>query len=187
MPATDVRLRGRHNQSNVLAALAAVLPLELPPDVLRETLRIYGGLEHRLESVATLDGIEFINDSKATNTASVQVALESFDSSVVLIAGGRDKGQDFTPLASLARRCVAHAVLIGEGASRIESAWPDVTAHHATSLREAVERAWSLARDAGAGTVLLSPGCASFDMFIDYEDRGRRFKDEVKRLRVESA
>jgi UDP-N-acetylmuramoylalanine--D-glutamate ligase len=186
MPVADVKLRGRHNQANVLAALAAVLPLELPLESLRNALRTYGGLEHRLESVTTTAGVEFVNDSKATNTASLQVALESFDAPVVLIAGGRDKGQDFTLLAEVARRHVAHAVLMGEGASRIEAAWPAVTVHHAASLREAVRRAWSLARESQSGVVLLSPGCASFDMFSDYEDRGRHFKDEVGHLRLAS-
>ena len=186
MPTSEVKLRGRHNQANVLAALAAVLPLELPLESLREVLRAYEGLEHRLESVATMEGVEFVNDSKATNTNSLQVALESFNTPVVLIAGGRDKSQDFLPLADVAASRVRHAVLIGEGAPRIESAWPAVPAQRADTMRDAVELAWSLARQTPPVVVLLSPGCASFDMFTDYEDRGRRFKDEVARLRLRS-
>jgi len=187
-PAADVRLRGPHNLANVLAALAAALPLELSPVTLREVLRGYSGLEHRLETVAVVEGVTFINDSKATNVASMEVALESFAEPVVLIAGGRDKGQDFAPLAAVAGRHVAHAVLIGEGAARIAAAWPTVPATHAATLEAAVDAAFRHAQAPragarGAATVLLSPGCASFDMFRDYEDRGRRFKAEVARLR----
>jgi UDP-N-acetylmuramoylalanine--D-glutamate ligase len=188
MPVSALRLRGAHNLANVLAAVAATLPLELSPDLLRATLETYTGLEHRLETVGEVAGVTFVNDSKATNTASLEVALVSFDHSVVLIAGGRDKEQDFTPLHALAREHVQTAVLIGEGAARIEAAWPDVTTEHAATLEEAVTRAFAAARRGGAPrVVLLSPGCASFDMFIDYEDRGRRFKAEVVRLVHEGA
>lgn len=176
----EMRLPGPHNLANALAALATVLPLELPPDRLREVLRTYGGLEHRLEPVGEVNGVRFVNDSKATNVNSMEVALQSFDSPVVLIAGGRDKGQDFSPLAALVRRNVRHLVLIGEGAGAMERAWTGVPAERAATLAEAVAAGY---RAAGpGGVVLLSPGCASFDMFRDYEDRGRRFKDEVNRL-----
>ena len=183
----ELRLRGAHNLSNVLAALATVLPLEIRSEVLREVLRGYRGLEHRLEPVAVVDGVEFVNDSKATNTSSLEVALKSFDRPVVLIAGGRDKGQDFAPLAPLVRRAVAHLVLIGEGAEAIARAWPDVPQTRARSLEAAVDAAFRFASrlSPGARTVLLSPACASFDMFQDFEDRGRRFKAEVERLRVQ--
>ncbi len=184
LPVRELRLPGRHNLANVLAALASVLPLEIARDTLREVLRTYGGLEHRLEPVATVDGVRFVNDSKATNTDSLTVALESFDEPVVLIAGGRDKGQDFAPMAPLVGRKVARLVLIGEGAERIAAAWSAVPATRAASLAEAVDLAYDAARRAGAGTVLLSPACASFDMFRDFEDRGRRFKAEVERLRA---
>src|SRR5262249_11202467 len=127
------------------------------------------------------DGVRFVNDSKATNTDSLRVALQSFEKPVVLIAGGRDKGQDFRPLRSLVRSAVRHLVLIGEGADTLAGAWPDVPQERAATLGDAVRAAWEAARGTGA-TVLLSPGCASFDMFRDYEDRGRRFKEEVARL-----
>jgi UDP-N-acetylmuramoylalanine--D-glutamate ligase len=180
MPRRDVRLPGPHNLANALAALATVMPMEPPAAAVRSVLASYGGLEHRLESAGEVRGVRFVNDSKATNTSSLEVALQSFDSPVVLIAGGRDKGQDFAPLAALVRRHVRHLVLIGEGAAPMAKAWPDVPAERAESLAEAVEVAY---RAAGTGgVVLLSPGCASFDMFRDYEDRGRRFKDEVARL-----
>ena len=187
LPAHELRLPGAHNLANALAALATVLPLEIAPDTLREVLRGYAGLEHRLEPVATVDGVRFVNDSKATNASSLEVALRSFERPVVLIAGGRDKEQDFTPLAPLVARAVRHLVLIGEGAARLAAAWPGVPTRRAGSLAEAVDLAYDLARRAGGGTVLLSPACASFDMFRDYEDRGRRFKAEVERLKHQEA
>jgi UDP-N-acetylmuramoylalanine--D-glutamate ligase len=128
--------------------------------------------------------VAFVNDSKATNVSSLEVALRSFESPVVLIAGGRDKGQDFTPLARLVRERSLAAVLIGEGADRLAAHWAGANLLRAGSLAEAVDLAFATARRApgGPAPVLLSPGCASFDMFTDFEDRGRRFKDEVARL-----
>jgi UDP-N-acetylmuramoylalanine--D-glutamate ligase len=182
LPASELRLRGDHNHANVCAALATVLPLEIAPDTLRAVLRDYRGLEHRLEPAGIVEGVEFVNDS-------LGVALKSFEQPVVLIAGGRDKGQDFGTMREAARRRVRHAVLIGEGAAKIAAAWSGIPATRAASLSEAVRAAFEIARAAGGGgnatarpVVLLSPGCASFDMFRDYEDRGRRFKDEVARL-----
>jgi UDP-N-acetylmuramoylalanine--D-glutamate ligase len=183
--ARELAIPGPHNLMNALAALAVTLPLEIAPPVLRAALAGYGGLEHRLEPVATLDGVRFVNDSKATNVGSLEVALRSFDEPVVLIAGGRDKDQDFRPLEPLVRKSVRLLVLIGEGADRIAAAWPAVATRRADSLAAAVEIAFDAARP--RGTVLLSPGCASFDMFRDYEDRGRRFKDEVARLKLKGA
>jgi UDP-N-acetylmuramoylalanine--D-glutamate ligase len=163
-------------------ALAAVLPWEIAPATLREALHGYAGLEHRLERVAVVDGVAFVNDSKATNVGSLEVALQSFETPVVLIAGGRDKGQDFSPLAGLVRRAARAVVLIGEGAGAMDRAWPGVDKVLAGGFAEAMDAAFERARP--GGTVLLSPGCASFDMFRDYEDRGRRFKEEVARLAV---
>lgn len=177
----EVRLPGPHNLANVLAALATVLPFELHADALRGVLREYGGLEHRLEPVGEWQGVRFVNDSKATNTDSMRVALQSFPEPVVLIAGGRDKGQDFGPLAALVQATVHHLILIGEGAEAMAAAWSGTSQERAPTLSEAVRRAHAAAVPDGR-VVLLSPGCASFDMFRDYEDRGRRFKDEVRRL-----
>jgi UDP-N-acetylmuramoylalanine--D-glutamate ligase len=187
LPARELRIPGRHNLANALAALATTLPLEIPPDTLRATLRQYAGLEHRLEPAGEVEGVRFVNDSKATNTGSLEVALESFDEPLVLIAGGLTKDQDFRPLAPQVARRARHVVLIGEGADAIARAWPEAPATRAGSLGEAVEQALDHARAAGARLVLLSPGCASFDMFHDFEDRGRRFKDEVARLRTRGA
>ena len=181
LPASELRLRGRHNLANVTAALCCAQPFDVPVATLTESLARYRGLEHRLEPAGTVDGVEFVNDSKATNVDSMKVALASFDRKVVLIAGGRDKGQDFRPLADRVTRSVAHLILIGEGAARIEDAWRGVPVTRAASLADAVDRAFEEAR-AGGAPVLFSPGCASFDMFKDFEDRGRRFKAEVERL-----
>lgn len=180
LPRAEMRLPGPHNLANALAALATTLPLEISPDTLRQVLRTYGGLEHRLEPAGEVDGVRFVNDSKATNTNSLEVALQSFEQPIVLIAGGRDKGQDFAPLASLVRRAAKHLVLIGEGADAMARAWTGVPTERAATLAEAVEKARTAA--GRGGVVLLSPACASFDMFTDYEDRGRRFKQEVARL-----
>ncbi|HVP14754.1 MAG TPA: UDP-N-acetylmuramoyl-L-alanine--D-glutamate ligase, partial [Terriglobales bacterium] len=184
MPAGELRLRGPHNLMNALAAVTTVMPVEPAPAAMRAVLRAYGGLEHRLETVATVAGVDFVNDSKATNTSSLEVALRSFDVPVVLIAGGRDKGQDFRALAPLVRERTSAVVLIGEGADRLAAHWAGANLLRAASLAGAVDLAFETARRAAGApaTVLLSPGCASFDMFADYEDRGRRFKQEVARL-----
>ena len=194
LPASELRLRGAHNHANVCAALAATLPLEIAPATLRAVLREYRGLEHRLEPAGIVEGVEFVNDSKATNLDSLGVALASFEQPVVLIAGGRDKGQDFGVIEAAARRHVRHAVLIGEGAAKIAAAWRAIPTSRAGSLTEAVRMAFETARGprspaeaAARPVVLLSPGCASFDMFRDYEDRGRQFKDEVARLGLTEA
>jgi UDP-N-acetylmuramoylalanine--D-glutamate ligase len=185
MAASELGIPGPHNLANALAALAAVLPLEIAPPTLRSALASYRGLEHRLEPVATLDGVRFVNDSKATNAGSLEVALASFSQPVVLIAGGRDKGQDFAPLRDRVASATSAVVLIGEGADAMAKAWSGLPLHRAGGLADAVDLAFELAKP--DGVVLLSPGCASFDMFRDYEDRGRRFKDEVRRLGVKEA
>ena len=186
-PASKLRIRGAHNLSNALAALAATLPLEIAPASLRGVLERYPGLPHRLEPVDVIDGIEFVNDSKATNVDSMEVALKSFEEPVVLIAGGRDKGQDFRPARELVKARASEVVLIGEGADGIARAWNGVPARRAATLGEAVDAAIDAARRTGARVVLLSPGCASFDMFKDYGDRGERFKAEVAKRRRKEA
>jgi UDP-N-acetylmuramoylalanine--D-glutamate ligase len=183
--ARELKIPGPHNLMNALAALAITLPLEIAPPILRTELRDYAGLEHRLEPVATIDGVRFVNDSKATNLSSLEVALQSFDEPVVLIAGGRDKGQDFAPIRERVRRATRAVVLMGEGADAIAHAWSGLPIRRAKDLADAVEIAYEAARP--SGLVLLSPACSSFDMFQDYEDRGRRFKQEVARLKHKEA
>jgi UDP-N-acetylmuramoylalanine--D-glutamate ligase len=191
LPTSELQLRGRHNLSNATAALCCAAPFAVPRPALVEALRSYPGLEHRLEPAGVVGGVEFVNDSKATNVGSLEVALQSFGEPVVLIAGGRGKGQDFRPLAALVRRTTTRVILFGEDAAKIADAWAGAaTMMIPPSLELAVDAAFLHALRPGAGsrparTVLFSPGCASFDMFRDYEDRGRQFKAQVERLQRE--
>lgn len=172
--AAELALPGSHNLLNAMTATA--LAASLVEDVARLVpgLRDFPGLPHRLEDVGSIGGVRCINDSKSTNTDSLRVALASYPDPVVLIAGGRDKGGDFAGLAELAGRQVRHLVAIGEAADTIVAAWPGVPASHAADLDDALESALAAARR--GGIVLLSPGCASFDMFRNFEERGDRFR-----------
>ena len=177
----DVALAGRHNLANTLAALCACIALDIPEDAQLRTMRAFHGLEHRMEFVATKRGVSFVNDSKATNLEAVEMALLSIDTPVVLIAGGRGKGSDYRALRPLVEDRVSALVLIGEDAPLIEAAWGDLAlVSHAGSIEEAVQKAYLAAREDDC--VLLSPACASFDMFRDFEERGERFKAAVLRL-----
>jgi UDP-N-acetylmuramoylalanine--D-glutamate ligase len=189
LPLDRLSLAGPHNQENFAAALCVLAGLgENPRDArVIDMLTRARGLHHRLEPVGEVERVPFINDSKATNPDSLAVALRAFTTPVVLIAGGRPK-QGYDVLADLVREHVAALVLIGEAAPLLEDAWrstgvPLIQA--GTDFEAAVSRAWREAKDRGA-TVLLSPGCASFDMFRDYEDRGDRFRDIVARMRDRS-
>ncbi len=177
----DMKLRGEHNYNNALAAALAANYAGVPQANITLVLREFEGVEHRLEFVAEKNGVRFVNDSKATTLESLEVALKSFDKPVVLIAGGKDKGSDFFRLGDLVGKQVKHLVLIGSATEKIAAAWQDkVKLSKAGSLPEAVNRAAEVA--AKGDTVLLSPACASFDMFQDYEDRGRQFKKIVENL-----
>jgi UDP-N-acetylmuramoylalanine--D-glutamate ligase len=141
----------------------------------------FRGLEHAMELVAERDGVRFVNDSKATNVVSALRSLESFESGVVLILGGRFKGGDLDLLREPLRQRAKAVVAIGEARPLVRRAFADVVdVHEAESLEAAVARAFALARP--QGVVLLAPACASFDMFRDYAERGRQFKEEVQRL-----
>jgi UDP-N-acetylmuramoylalanine--D-glutamate ligase len=164
---SEIRLRGAHNVANAAAAAAIALARGIDIDAVRSALRTFGGVEHRLEEVATHDGVLYVNDSKATNVASTLVALASFDVPVHLILGGVGKGQDFTPLRGRAR----HVYLIGEAAPRLAEA---VGGEQCGDLQTALARARAAA--VAGEVVLLSPACASFDQFADYEVRGLAFK-----------
>jgi len=167
---------------NVLAATACALWTGVSPDAIRSAIGRFRGVAHRIEWVRDLAGVKYYNDSKGTNVDSTLRALESFSEPIVLIAGGKGKGQDFRPLAAAARGHVAHAVLIGEDGGKIGAALADasVPATFASSMQDAVDRARSLATP--GGIVLLSPACASFDMFDNFEHRGEVFKKIVERL-----
>lgn len=176
----DVGLRGPHNFWNILACICAASAFGLTAEQMRRPIEEFRGLEHRLEDVAEIDGVSFVNDSKATNIDSLKYSLLSFSNPIVLIAGGRDKGGNFSALRSLAKERVKELVLIGEASRKIAASWPGVTAHFAKSMPEAVEVAFGLA--SAHDIVLLAPGCASFDMFKDFEDRGHAFKNAVLSL-----
>jgi UDP-N-acetylmuramoylalanine--D-glutamate ligase len=171
----EIRLRGVHNRANAMAAAAVTLARGIDPDAVRAALRTFAGVEHRLEEVARRDGVLYVNDSKATNVASVLVALDAFDAPVHLILGGQGKGQDFSPLSGpVALRC-ASVQLIGEDAALIRAAIGAGTPRG--DLEHAVAAARAAARP--GDVVLLSPACASFDQYRDFEARGRRFKELV--------
>jgi UDP-N-acetylmuramoylalanine--D-glutamate ligase len=182
-PVNELRLQGVHNLENVLAAVAVARLCKISPQDIRRELNQFFGLEHRLELVDEIIGVKFINDSKATNVGAVIKALESFDAPVTLIAGGQDKGGDYTPLADMIHRKVKRLILIGEAREKISQALAGFEAVEMTdSLEEAVERAFSQTEP--GGVVLLSPACASFDMFDNFEQRGEVFKQTVKKLKA---
>lgn len=177
----EIRIKGVHNLENAMAASAMALLAGLPEDSIREALREFKGLEHRLEFVRELDGVVYINDSKGTNVGAVRKCLEGLDRPTVLIAGGRDKDGDFTSLRKLVKEKVRAVVLIGEAKEKLRTALQGAAeCVFADTLEDAVRTARGLAPKGGA--VLLSPACASFDMFKDYEERGRRFKEAVMAL-----
>lgn len=180
----DTLLPGRHNLRNVLAALAMTRAGGFDMDRVRAALRAFRGVEHRIEHVAAIGGVDFFNDSKSTNIDSLRVALESFHVPVVLIAGGEGKGADYRVLTELVRRRVRRIVTIGLDAPLFEAAFGDcVPCERATDMEDAVGRAACAAAPGDA--VLLSPACASFDMFDNFEHRGRVFKEAVRRYAEE--
>ena len=174
----DMRLRGKHNYMNTLQAALAARLFGIKMDVVSEAVRQFEGVEHRLEFVRRLDGVAYINDSKATNVDSVVIALQSFAQPVVLIAGGRDKDAPYDPLLPLLESIVKAVVLIGEAADRMEDAFSGhAEIRRAASMQEAVTVSRDLASP--GDVVLLSPACASFDMFDNFEQRGLVFKHLV--------
>jgi UDP-N-acetylmuramoylalanine--D-glutamate ligase len=178
---SEIRIIGNHNVENVMAAATYAVLCGCPIDTIRRVLATFPGLEHALEIVRERRGVRFVNDSKGTNVDATLKALESIDQPIWLIAGGRDKGGDFSRLAQAVGRRVTRVILIGEAAPILRQAWEAVaTMTEAGTLREAVGLA---AQGASPGdVVLLSPACASFDMFADYQDRGRQFKALVHAL-----
>ncbi len=178
---SEISIKGAHNLMNAMAAALAARVMNIPTASLRATLRNFKGVEHRLEFVRELRGVMYVNDSKATNVDSVWYALQSFSGSIVLLLGGRDKGNDYTRLIPLVQEHVKAIIAIGESAPKVVGAFERVTpVHTAGSMREAVQLA---AAAATAGdVVLLSPACASFDWYENYEHRGKVFKEEVLKL-----
>jgi len=200
LPVAELPLPGRHNVSNAMAAISVGLLLGLAPDVIRTAIASFRGVEHRLEPVGELAGVRYVNDSQGTQPDAVIAALRAYPAPVVLIAGGRDKGIDLSGLASVVAERAAAAVLIGESGPALErlfNAAGLARTERAASLEAAVGRADAIAREIRAGlaasrpedpegvpraTVLLSPAATSFDMFADFEARGRAFKAAVAAL-----
>jgi UDP-N-acetylmuramoylalanine--D-glutamate ligase len=182
MSINDLALQGKHNIYNSMASGIVAKVLELRNDSLRESLATFKNIEHRLESVGKISGISFINDSKATNVNSTWYALESMSSDVVLILGGVDKGNDYSMLKELVKQKVKAIVCLGKDNQRIHDAFEDDVEMivNTSSAAEAAQTAYHLATK--GDTVLLSPACASFDLFKNYEDRGNQFKAAVKEL-----
>ena len=173
MPVSEIPLVGEHNVANVLAALLVGIVAGIDPQKLREGVRGFHPLPHRLQPIATQNGVLYVDDSKSTNPGSVIAALESFDRPIVLIAGGKSKRTDFRAMGEAIDRKAKAAVLIGEAADEIAGAILAAQIVRAASMDEAVATARSLARE--GDVVLLSPGCASFDMFASAEERGETF------------
>jgi UDP-N-acetylmuramoylalanine--D-glutamate ligase len=177
----DVRLPGAHNLENALAALAMAEAAGLDREAVLEALRVFPGVEHRIEHVAEMDGVAWFNDSKSTNVDSLKVALESFDGPIVLLAGGQGKGTGYDGLANLVRQRVKTLVAFGEDAPRLEAGLASATnVVRVTNMAEAV--AYAQACASPGDVVLLSPGCASFDQYRNFEERGRDFKARVLQL-----
>lgn len=182
MKQKDLSLKGKHNTYNSMAAGIAGSILGIRKEVIRESLSDFKGVEHRLEKLTNVRGVEFINDSKATNINSTWYALESMDDETVWIVGGVDKGNDYSELMNLVKDKVKAIVCLGVDNSKIHAAFDGVinSIVDAESMPDAVKKAFELANE--EATVLLSPACASFDLFKSYEDRGNQFKDEVQKL-----
>jgi UDP-N-acetylmuramoylalanine--D-glutamate ligase len=181
LPLAAMKIKGLHNAANALAALALGEALALPLELMLAELRSFTGLAHRAQWVADVRGVSYIDDSKGTNVGATLAAVAGMPGPLVMILGGEGKQQDFTPLAGAFRDKVRHAVLIGADAQRLEHALRGVCAlERAATLPEAVRAAAAAARP--GDTVLLSPACASFDMFQDYAHRGAVFVQAVQEL-----
>ena len=193
MPLGEVIIPGAHNTSNVLAAVAVGLLFGIAPDAIRRAVAGFTGVEHRLEGVATIDGVTFVNDSQGTQPDAVIAALRSFSPPIVLICGGRTKNVPLDELAREVAQRAAAAVLIGETAGEMAKLFTEAgleRVEHASDMEVAVRRGFDIARELapnhGAATVLLSPAATSFDMFVDYAARGQAFKSAVRQLAEES-
>lgn len=181
---SDIPLKGAHNLENVLAAVCAGALMGCSPDKIRQAVHSFKAVEHRLEFVATIRGVDYYNDSKATNVDATIKALESFPSNIHLILGGKDKGSNYTVLNDLLRKRVKRVYTIGAAAAKIESQIKGPEVVHAETLENAIRKASTVAQP--GDIVLLAPACASFDQFKSYEHRGKMFKEIVRSLPNES-
>src|SRR5579864_4638240 len=180
MQVSEIPLKGAHNLENALAAVCAGALMGCAPEKIRQAVRDFKAVEHRLEFVATIGGVDYYNDSKATNVDATIKALESFPANIHLILGGKDKGSDYTVLNDLLRQRVKRVYTIGAAAAKIESQVKGAEIVHAETLENAIRKASAVAQP--GDVVLLAPACASFDQFKNYEHRGKVFKDIVAAL-----
>ena len=180
MQVSEIPLKGAHNLENVLAAVCSGILMGCAPDKIRQTVQNFKAVEHRLEYTATINGVDYYNDSKATNVDATVKALESFPANIHLILGGKDKGSPYTVLNDLIRQRVKRIYTIGAAAAKIESQVKGAEIVHAETLENAIRKAHASAKP--GDIVLLAPACASFDQFKSYEHRGKLFKEVVKAL-----
>jgi len=185
MPLNEIPLKGAHNLENVLAGISIGMLVGVQPEQIRQAIRDFKAVEHRLEFVAKIAGVDYYNDSKATNVDATIKALESFPANIHLILGGKDKGSDYTLLNDLLRARVKRVYTIGAAAAKIESQIQGAAEiDHAETLAAAVQKAAATA--APGDIVLLAPACSSFDQFQNYEHRGQSFKESVRSLVADS-
>ena len=177
---SEIPLKGAHNLENVLAAVCAGVLMGCPAEKIRQAVHDFKAVEHRLEFTATINGVDYYNDSKATNVDATIKALESFPANIHLILGGKDKGSDYTVLNDLIRQRVKRIYTIGAAAAKIESQVKGAEVVHAETLENAIRKAHAVAQP--GDIVLLAPACASFDQFKSYEHRGKLFKEIVRGL-----
>ena len=183
IPTDQIRLQGNHNYLNVMAASLAAKIAGIDEQHIIRVLQDFEGVEHRLEFVTDIRDVKFINDSKATTVESLGVALTSFKTPIILIAGGKDKGSDYSKVNNLLIENVREVVLIGSAKEKMSEAWQNIISiHKADTLSHAVQIAFDLARP--GENVLLSPACSSFDMFKDFEERGKKFKEIVHKMKL---
>ena len=182
MPIATIGIQGEHNVKNAMAASAAAKLLKIRKQTIRESMQGFQGVEHRLEKVLKIHNVEYVNDSKATNVNATYYALDSMENQTIWIVGGVDKGNDYSELLPLVNEKVKAIICLGVDNEKIKNAFGNVidTIFETTSMASAVQMAYKIAER--NNTVLLSPACASFDLFENYEDRGRQFKDAVRRL-----
>ena len=182
MSVYDFALKGKHNQYNTMAACLATTIMDISKEKIRDAVQNFQSLEHRMEPVATIRGVEFINDSKATNVNSTWYALETMTKPTILILGGVDKGNDYSLIADLVKEKVKAIICLGTDNRKIHEAFGNIISPivNTGSAFEAVHAAFHFSEK--GDVVLLSPACASFDLFKNYEDRGKQFKQAVKDL-----
>tara|TARA_Y100001968_G_C19368153_1_gene723674 strand:- start:52 stop:1365 length:1314 start_codon:yes stop_codon:yes gene_type:complete len=182
MTINELALQGKHNIFNSMAAAVAARVFEVKDSVIRQSLIDFESIEHRLENVLTVHGVNFINDSKATNVHATWYALESMDRPVIWIVGGVDKGNDYSTLLDLVKQKVKAIICLGMNSKKIQDSFKTCVKDfvHATDMREAVEKSYALANH--GDSVLMSPACASFDLFTNFEERGVEFKNQVRKL-----